>query len=357
MVSPRFHPKVGGIETHMAEVGRRAIARDHRVTVHCLAHDRDLPPRGEHDGMAIRRYDPAIRLGYYTTRFRPELPEDAVVHLHAFGHRTNRWVIDHHPTERVLLTTHHGVDFPTIPVVGDLYYELYRRWTIPRLGDLHRVVTMNSTDRDRIVERGVPPEKVVVVPSGIDEAAFEEPDADPGPDRFVLYLGRIHREKGLEDLVRVAPDLDVPVLLAGPDDGDRERLEALADRLGVADRVRFLGLVDEEVKRGLLRNATAFALPSRHEGLGLVLLESWAQHTPVVAAATDGPRDLVEDGEDGFLVPVGDRAALADRLSALVDDPERAERMGKAGHDKTWERYRWPVLADRVVDMYEAVPV
>lgn len=356
MVSPRFHPKVGGIETHMAEIGRRAIERGHDVTVHCLAHDRDLPSTGEVDGIEIRRYDPAIRLGYYTTLFRPELPDDAVVHLHAFGHRTNRWVIDHHPTERIMLTTHHGIDFPTIPVIGDLYYELYRRRTIPWLGDLHRVITMNSIDRERIVERGVPADRVVVVPSGIEEEAFDEPEVDPGPDRFVFYLGRIHREKGLEDLIRIAPELDVPVLLAGPDDGDRDRLEELAERLGVAERVRFLGLVDEEVKRGLFRNATVFALPSRHEGLGLVLLEAWAQGTPVVSTATDGPRDLVREDRDGHLVPIGDREALSDRLQALVDDPERAAEMGRAGRDRTWDEYRWPVLADRVVDMYEEVP-
>lgn len=355
MVSPRYHPKVGGIETHMTEISLTAIDRGWDVTVHCTRHDPDLDREDEHRGIGIRRYDPRVEIGYYTTLFEPDLPDDAIVHLHAFGHWTNRWVLNNHPRERTLLTTHHGIDFPTIPVVGTLYYALYRRLAIPSLAELHRVVTMNTTDRDRLVDRGVPPERLEVIPSGIHEEAFEEPETSPGPERFVLYVGRVHREKGLAHLVRAARDLDADVLVAGPDDGDRERLEALAEDLGVEGKVEFLGMVPEDTKRGLLREADAFALPSRHEGLGLVLLEAWAQGTPVVATDTDGARDLVEDGEDGRLVPVDDRDALVDALQRLLEDPDHAAEMGERGREKTWEQYRWPVLADATVDLYDAV--
>lgn len=352
MVAPRFHPVTGGIETHVRHVGQRAIARGHDVTVHCLRHDDDLPPKDAVDGIAVRRYDPLIEIGYYTTLFDPKIPRDAVVHLHAFAHLTNDRVLAHHDRSRVLLTTHHGVTFPTGPI-GGLYHALYRWWHVPKLRDVFRVLTVNSTDRARLVEAGVPGDRVEVVPNGVPDAAFETPKQVPD-EGHVLFLGRLHEEKAVDDLLRAVADLDVELVVAGPDAGDRDRLERLAGEIGVDDRVAFRGRVDEPTKRGLLRGAACLALPSRHEGQGIVVLEAWAQATPVVATRTAGVVDVVEDGVDGRLVAPGDVGGLRQAIASLIDDPERAEAMGRRGRDKADERYRWSVLADRVVDLYEA---
>lgn len=352
MVAPRFHPVTGGIETHVRHVGERAVERGHDVTVHCLRHDEDLPAEDAVGAIAVRRYDPTIEIGYYTTLFDPEIPDDGIVHLHAFGHLTNDRVLARHDRSRVLLTTHHGVTFPTGPI-GGIYHALYRRWHLPKLREVFRVVAINAADRERLLEAGVPEQRVEVIPNGVPDAAFEPPDETPDVGD-VLFLGRLVEEKAVDDLLRAVADLDVDLVVAGPDGGDRGRLERLADELGIAERVTFRGRVDEQTKRGLLRSARCLALPSRHEGQGIVVLEAWAQGTPVVATRTAGVVDTVEDGEDGLLVEAGDVDGLREAIRSLLDDPERAEAMGRRGRDKADERYRWSVLADRVVDLYEA---
>lgn len=359
LVAPRYHPVMGGIETALRETAARAMAREWNVTVHCLRHDPDLPPEDDHEGVGIRRWDPVWRLGYYTTLFRPEIPEGAVVHLHAFGHVVNDWVLRRHDPARCLLTTHHGITFPTGNPLAWAWHALYRRLHVPKLRRLHRVITVNTADRWELLRRGVPPEQVVAIPNGVPDEAFEgvDPGRPPGED-YVLFLGRLHREKGAADLLRALPEVPhVHAVVAGPDAGDGDRLRQLATDLGVAERVHFPGLVPEEEKRALLASARCLVLPSRHEGQGIVLVEAHAQRTPVVATRVGGVPDVVEDGETGLLVPPRDVDALADAITRILDHPDDAQAMGELGRERAWARYRWRVLADRVVDLYEGAEV
>jgi glycosyltransferase involved in cell wall biosynthesis len=159
----------------------------------------------------------------------------------------------------------------------------------------------------------------------VDRAALGVPR-----DAFlVLTMGRLHPNKGFDVLIEAIAHLpDVVVAIAGEGE-ERAALTALADRLGVSERVRFLGWRDDQA--ALLAACDLFVCPSRHEPLGNVVLEAWSAARPVVAASSPGPAELIAHGTTGLLVPVEDARALAEAIAALRDQPARARALAAAG--------------------------
>jgi glycosyltransferase involved in cell wall biosynthesis len=209
---------------------------------------------------------------------------------------------------------------------------------------------LTLTDRlARLIGGNVP---VHVVPSGFCAAAFT---AEPTGGGGVLFVGRLHRQKGLDTLVRAMPALPpgTRVTLAG-DGPERAALQRLAGGLGVADRLRVTGFVPHRAVPGLLAGADVVVLPSRYEELGTALVEAMAAGRPVVAAAVGGIPELVRDGVDGLLVPPGDPAALAAAVSRVLGDPALGARLGRSGRVRV-AGYDWAALAGRVLAIYRSV--
>ncbi|MCI0689859.1 MAG: glycosyltransferase [Sporichthyaceae bacterium] len=199
---------------------------------------------------------------------------------------------------------------------------------------------------------------VYVVPSGVTSA---RPDSDGDEDLLagiprprVVFLGRLHAQKQVDTLVRAAGQLpDTQIVLVG-DGPERASLQRLAQRLGVAARVRFLGFVPHERVAGLLRGADALALPSRYEELGTALLEGMQAGLPIVASATGGVRQVIDDGRTGLLVPPGDPSVLAAALRQVLTDSTLAARLGGAARIEA-TRYDWTDLADQILVIYNSV--
>ncbi|MGD9536488.1 MAG: glycosyltransferase [Alphaproteobacteria bacterium] len=151
----------------------------------------------------------------------------------------------------------------------------------------------------------------------------------PEDARVVLALGRLHRNKAYDVLLRALARLpDVVLWLAG-EGPERSRLEAMAEELGVARRVRWLGWRADV--GALMAACDVFACPSRIEPLGNVVIEAWAHGAPVAAAASVGPAALIASGETGLLVPVEDHEALANSVRVMLDNPALAARLSEAG--------------------------
>ena len=151
-----------------------------------------------------------------------------------------------------------------------------------------------------------------------------------GPIELVS-IARLVKRKRVDRLLQALAalsGLEVRLTVVG-DGPERRRLEALATALGVADRVRFLGHVDEAAKRRALAAADLFVLASAHEGFGLVYLEAMQHGLPVVAASAGGQADFLEDGRTGALVPNDDVAALAAAIGKLAGDPAQRQRIAE----------------------------
>ena len=220
------------------------------------------------------------------------------------------------------------------------------------------------------------PERVHVVHNGIDTALYH-PTPDSGglarhgvdPDRpYVLFVGRITRQKGVPHLLRAARSLDPSaqlVLCAGAPDTpaiDQEFRALVAELRQTRDAVVWIPemLPRPEVVQ-LLSQAAVFACPSIYEPLGIVNLEAMACGTPVVASAVGGIPEVVRDGVTGLLVgyeeadPAGFEAALAEALNSVIADPGAARRMGEAGRERAVREFGWDAIARRTVAVYEEV--
>jgi glycosyltransferase involved in cell wall biosynthesis len=142
-------------------------------------------------------------------------------------------------------------------------------------------------------------------------------------------MGRLHEAKAhdvaLHALVRI-PDAFLWIAGAGPLEA---KLKGMAEALGVAPRVRFLGWRTDA--SALYRSADVCVFPSRYEPLGNVVIQAWAHGLPVVAAASQGPKALIRDGEDGLLTPVDDAEALAAAVTRLLADRDLRGRFVAAG--------------------------
>jgi glycosyltransferase involved in cell wall biosynthesis len=202
--------------------------------------------------------------------------------------------------------------------------------------------------------RAITPCETAVIPNAVRIPAEPARSGD-GPPRIVA-LGRLGDGKGSRTLVRARAALgerhgDVVLVLAG--DGDRDPILEEAHRLGVEDRVALPGWVGPAARHETLAGATVFALPSRHEGMPVALLEAFAYGLPVVASPVGAIPEIVVEDRHGFLVPPDDPEALAERLAALLDDPDAARKMGAEARRAASERYDVEIVAERLGDLIE----
>ena len=216
----------------------------------------------------------------------------------------------------------------------------------------------NTPDLVRYVTQGgVDPARVHCIPNfapsdtspDIDRAGLDTP-----PDACVLLaMGRLHAAKAMDVSLRAlaqTPDAILWIAGSGPDE---KPLKALAEELGVAARVRWLGWRDDP--GALLRAADICVFPSRVEPFGNVIIQAWAQGTPVVTAAATGPAWLVRDGEDALLVPVDDHAALAVAIARLRADPALAQALAARGRVRAGEEFSEAACIARYVSVFEQV--
>jgi len=208
-----------------------------------------------------------------------------------------------------------------------------------------------------LVDGGWPAERVHHLPNFVDadpmppldRATFDTPD----DAKLILALGRLHPNKAFDVLIEAMAEVpDAYLWLAGSGPLER-RLKDHAASLGVAGRVRFLGWREDTA--ALLATADLLVCPSRHEPLGNVILEAWAHKKPVVAAASQGPTELIVDGETGLLVAVDRAAPLAAAIRACLDDDGLARDIAEAGHAAYHARFTREAVVGAYLDLFERV--
>ncbi|MDR3519991.1 MAG: glycosyltransferase [Acidocella sp.] len=188
-----------------------------------------------------------------------------------------------------------------------------------------------------IIDQGVAASNVHYLPNFVDDFAAADPAsrADigvPEDAKLMLGLGRLHPVKGFDILIKAAASLpDVYCVIAG-EGPERARLDSLINQLGVAERVKLLGWRNDS--GALLKAADIFVSSSRHEPLGNMVLEAFAAQTPVLAAKSEGPGEVIRNGTDGILVPIDDAAALADAAKTMLSDVRLRMKLALGGRQR-----------------------
>jgi glycosyltransferase involved in cell wall biosynthesis len=243
-------------------------------------------------------------------------------------------------------------DFVHVARLGGYYDLKYYRCCDWLIGNTRAIVNY-------AIAKGWPRERIEYLPNFVPDAgaapsrASDEISAMRPPAPLALAVGRFHPNKGFDLLLEaLAATHEIHVWIAG--EGPlRPQLGQLAARFGVADRVRFLGWREDVPE--LLASADLLVCPSLHEPLGNVVIEAWSAGLPVVATASDGPAGLIEDGENGLLVPLpghpgGGAVALACAIEHLCRDAALRARLGQAGR----RAYEAQFTEEAVVARYRA---
>ena len=245
--------------------------------------------------------------------------------------------------------------------------------------DMDRIVASTPLDKAQMMELyGADPQKIVVIPLGVDLSLFRPiPRDEAGPAigvdlskhcRLILFVGRLDPLKGLDTLIRamcklteIEPETSKGLCLAvigggddenGPDlSNELECLDRLKNEVGISDLVIFLGSRTQTTLPYYYSAAEVCVVPSFYESFGLVALEAMACGTPVIASRVGGLQHTIEDDVTGFLVPAGDADALAEKLRLILSDRNLRERLAANAHHRA-QAYTWQSVADRILNLY-----
>lgn len=241
-------------------------------------------------------------------------------------------------------------DFTHVARLGGYYDLKYYRGCDHLIGNTEDIC-------DYLVREGWPQERVHYLPNFVyaEEAvpASREEHYTPAVAPLILAMGRLHENKAFDVLleaVRRVPDVYLWLAGEGP---LRDELKRQAEDLGIKPRVRFLGWRDDTA--ALLRACDLFVCPSRHEPLGNVVIEAWAQGRPVIAADSYGPGTLIENMQTGVLVPVDDVRSMADAIKAVIRDENLRHRIAEAGHAAYLESFTEQAVVEQYIRFFEQV--
>ena len=227
-----------------------------------------------------------------------------------------------------------------------------------------RIVTNSSGVRDFYAQHGLPAEKFVIIPNGVEpltppvSKSRDQLLAElglPADARLIAAVNRLWPQKRVKDLIWAAdllkivyPNAHLLIVGEGP---QRWRLERYRDQCEIQDCVHFLGQRDDVAS--LLPHCECLWLGSGYEGQSNAILEAMSAGLPVIATDIPGNRDLVVPNETGYLVPVGDRAAFARWSNVLLNDPELGRRLGAAGRQRVLTEFSVEKMVARHAALYE----
>jgi alpha-maltose-1-phosphate synthase len=397
ILTNEYPPNVyGGAGVHVEYLVRELAALDgrkHEVDVVCFGDQRieegSLRVRGVQPAVDLPSHDPRhVRFLETVLRdvFMAGLVDRAdVVHCHTWYSHLAGCLVRQLAGARLVLTTHS--------------LEPHRPWKAEQLGTAYNASTWiertayqnadgviavsESMKRDVMELYSVPSDRIQVIPNGIDPDEYRPVDRPEilqrhGVDTekpFVLFVGRITRQKGIIHMVRAIrylPEGTQVVLCAGSPDteeiGKEMRRAVDAARDAGDHRIVWIAeMLPREEVIALYSAAAVFVCPSVYEPFGIINLEAMACETAVVASAVGGIPGIVENGKTGFLVPFeaqggggvepedpdGFSRDLAAAVTSLLDDPSKRDEMGRLGRRRVLEKFSWQAIARRTVDFYE----
>ena len=210
---------------------------------------------------------------------------------------------------------------------------------------------------DHLVRGGMPAEKVFHIPNFADETPVSALPRDsfntPSDTRLILAAGRLHVNKGFDTLLKSLVAIDDAVLWLAGSGPEEIALKKLCNDLGLDSRVRFLGWRNDVTS--LMKTADLFVCPSRHEGLGSIVMESWAHGCPIVATASQGPGEVITHGETGLLTPIDDIAALQESMVNVLDSPTLATELKNEAQRVYQLKYSEAVIVKSYEKLYKDI--
>ena len=373
VLSWEFPPHtVGGLGRHVYDLARAQV--NHGVEVYVLTQQTaGSSPREEVEGVQVIRVPvfqpPGDDFLGWTCQLNLNLVDMALdleaftgpfdlVHAHDWLVASAAEVLQHR-WGVPLIATIHATEHGRNNGIHTGLQQLIHRAEQQLVSAADWIICCSQAMRDEVARLfGRSRESITVIPNGVDLRNLGAGTA-PRSKADILFIGRLVPEKGVQHLIEAAPAIlhefpEARVLITGSGPFEPE-LRRIAQQLGLADQVCFLGFVDDQYRNNLLVTAAAAIFPSLYEPFGIVALEAMAAGAPVVVTETGGLQEIVKHGVDGLKCYPGDVAGLAAAINQLLGDPELVQRLTAGAGEKIRSSYDWGVLAEKTIAVYRKV--
>ncbi|MCL0070507.1 glycosyltransferase family 4 protein [Dehalococcoidia bacterium] len=372
-ICPEFLPKPGGIISHVYNIAKRMKhTYGHSVTVLTLDYYNDYPSEAVIDGLLIKRlhfrsFGGAQWMWSYAVipkvlQFLRENKFD-IVHVHSY---TNFGPLaaylysknNSKASQSLIFTPHYHPKSTTLVrnIFRQPYDMIFKRKIFHSFS---KVITLTKYERD-IISHFCQEDKIEIIPNGIDLYEIEKASAQLFREHYglnqtyVLYAGYLLRYKGvqvlLEAMRKILSDRSGLKLGIIGDGAYRQDLERFSVKLGIQQDVLFTGFVDRQLLLSALKGCELFVMPSSYEAFSIITIEAMACGKPIVATEVGGLTELGICNE--LLVRYGDVGRLSGLISYLLDDPQKAQVIGKGNRDIALQRYSWDKIAEALERSY-----
>ncbi len=375
----RFPPAPGGVEFQLLQILKELLKRGHNVEVYTSDLYSEIPWKkldGEYsnfEGIAVKRFKAYSMKGDLQYAIMPSMVRAVlkgnwdIIHAHsygffpshvgAFGGRRKRG--------KFIFTPHfHPGETSWGGERRKIFRGLYDRYVAGSvLKAAERIICVSEGEKNIAINSGFDPDKIAIVPDSVDlsrfdgikEGSFKKKHGIEGD--FILFVGRLAKNKGLEYLIEAAPSIlqsfpKTKFVIIGEDEGMHEKLVSRVNKLGVEEKVMFLGRMDDKEVSEAFMDCSVFVLPSEFEAFGIVLIEAMAAGKPCVATKVGGVPYVVKDGETGILVDYADGRKLADAICIFLGDKGKRKSFGEAGRIWAEENFAIENVVDRLEKVY-----
>jgi len=376
MLSWEYPPKnVGGLAQHVYHLSK-ALAK-HGAEVHIITIGADdAVPYEENEGVRVHRIYPysisapdfrtwILHLNFsmleYAVTLLNTIKGVDIIHAHdwlaAFAGRALK-----HSFRVPLVATIHATEFgrnnglhnENQRYISDVeWYLTFEAWKV--------IVCSTYMHRELKGFFQLPEDKLRIIPNGVTIEDFETNSdyRNKGREKYIFFIGRLVREKGVQVLIEAAPKIlsyfpEARFVVAGTGPYE-EHLRSMVREKRLGHRFYFAGYVDDATRNRWFAQSSAAVFPSLYEPFGIVALEGMAAKTPVVVSDTGGLSEIVEHGRDGMKCYVGSANSLADNIMAVLGDAALANRLRNNGYEKARNKYSWFSVAGQTLEVYEEV--
>lgn len=367
-ITSSFFPVVGGMEKVVLEISRRLVKRGHKVTVLTsdLYSDKLFIGEENLNGIKIIRFKNKYNLmgyGYCPDAMRwlkENFQNYDVVHSHGYNRHLSEFAVSYLSGKIPVVFTPHGFIHTQKNILAKKIHDLF----IGRKVGMADVCTaLTKLDLKDYARLGVAPEKIIELPNGVDIRKYKKIDVKRmellrekyGLNKnILLYVGRIHKSKGLQYIIKAIKDLDCKLFIVGPDGGFKSELVEQIKEEGVMGKVVFSGTISDEDLIAAYHISDIFVLFSEWEGFGLVVIEAMAAGKPVIVSDRGSLPFLVTEGKNGFIVPFQNENILKERLGFLLQDRKKAKVIGNFGKSFV-KKYDWKEIVRQTLKIYGSI--
>ena len=368
-ITSSFLPIIGGQEKVVEELAEDLQKLKHDITIlttDLFCENSNLPKHENLRGIEIVRCKNDLFLGGYgysreaISWLKENWRKYDVVHCHGYNRFLSEFAVYYLRKKKPVIFTPHGF----IHTKRNYLFKKVHDLTLGKFVKYAKICTaLTKLDFKEYKKLGVKKEKIVEIPNGVSKDFFKKINKQELKnfktkykikENAILYVGRIHESKGLQYVFEAIKDLNLQFILVGQDSGYKKSLVKLAEKLKIENKINFIGNLNKKDLVKIYRSCKAFVLFSEWEGFGIVVVEAMASEKPVIISDRGSLVHLVDNNQEGFIVPFQNTTILKKKIEELLEDNKKIKIMGTKGK-KTAKNYMWEKITKDYEKIYKKI--